>query len=284
MKHNADHNKLKLRIMVIILGLSVAMMLYFAVSLVLEVYRNRQGEAFYASLSVDFIPRPALPTLPPLNNNGNAGLAVGSGGEENTGAELEEPKVFVPFLDFDELRKEFPNIIGWIQSEGTVINYPIVQGADNDFYLTRLPNGTRHQFGSIFLDYRNAADLSDTGSSIYGHNMRGDDMFGSLQRYRNQQYFENHASMFIFTPTANYMLVLFAGYQLDSRFEAPPMGFGGEAEFDRFVADIRRRSVFRSNVEVRYGDRLVFLCTCVYAGTSPQRFIIAGKLVELGEI
>ncbi|MCL2386593.1 MAG: class B sortase [Defluviitaleaceae bacterium] len=265
-------SKTKIRILYAVLGVIIVIMAFFGISLAVEMHTDRQGRAFNAALPVDFIPRETV-QLP--NPDSEVRLFA-----EIISVEEEEEIAFVPLVDFDEMRNQFPSIVAWIQSEGTVINYPIVQGEDNDFYLDRLPNRQRHPWGSIFLDYRNAIDFSDSSILIYGHNMRSGDMFGSLKYYANQAHFEEHSTMLIFTPTNNFVLELFAGYLLDSAFEVPPMYFTDEEHFYSFVNNIRRRSIFQSEVEVNYGDRLVFLCTCTTGGNINERLIIVGRLVE----
>jgi len=266
-----NHNKNKIRALFIVLGLSVGAMVFFAGSLLWELYTVGQGQAFYASLSVEVKPRivHTAQTRPSI------------GGEAFQAPEYEPEDEAAPFVDFDAMREIFPDIVAWIQSEGTVINYPIVQGRDNDYYLYRLADGTRHSMGSIFLDYRNAADFSEQSIVIYGHDMRSGDKFGSFRHYSNQQYFEQHSTMFIFTPERDFELVLFAGYVLDSAFEVPPMSFRDLAAFESFIADIRRRSIFKSDVEIGFEDQLVFLATCTTSGSVNERLIIVGKLVEL---
>jgi len=235
-------------------------MVGFAAALVLDLLTIGQGQSFYADQSIEFRPRTQ---------------ASPSGSIQLTQAnETEEP-----FVDFDEMREIFPSIVAWIQSEWTVINYPIVQGGDNDHYLYRLADGRSHIMGSIFLDYRNVPDFSDQSIIIYGHDMRSGDMFGSLRHYTDQDYFEAHSSMFIFTPEQDFELLLFSGYVIDSAYEVPPMHFADQEDFDRFVSDIKRRSIFSSDVEVSFGDQIVFLATCTPNNLENERLIIAGKLV-----
>lgn len=254
-------NKTKLIILYIILALSLATMAFFGVYLIIEMQTTRQGQAFYDSISVEFKPRltPAAQAPIPL--------------------EVEES--FTPFIDFVAKQENFPDIVAWIQSEGTTINYPIVQGDDNDFYLHHLPDKSRHRMGSVFMDYRNSPNFLDRATIIYGHDMASGDIFGSLRHYASQSYFEQHSSMFIFTPYSNYQLLLFGGYILDSAYEIPPMHFSGADDFYSYIADIRRRSIFTSYVEVSYGDRIVFLATCVADGAISDRLIIAGILLEI---
>jgi SrtB family sortase len=277
--------KIKIIALVSVLIISVGAMLAFGIALFIDQYNNRQGEDFYAHatavLSINTVPRRPPPTAsPPPANSGleNGDAIAGLDGYTAT------PKPFTPMLDFNAARQLYPDIVGWIQSEGTLIDYPIVQYTDNDFYLSRLPDRSRNALGSIYLDYRNPADFSGSHILIYGHNTATGTIFGSLKHYADQQYYERHPSVYIFTPHANYMVVLFAGYLLDSSVEHPPMHFNNEAEFDAYMADIRSRSTFRSNVEVAYGEPLVFLATCQESRTRASadwRRVIVGKLVKM---
>jgi sortase B len=262
-------NKFKLRVLYAFLVISLGLVIYFGVSLFLELNTQRTGREFFAAMPVEFVPRDVL--------NAPRGDSVHIFHE--TREDDPEP-VFVPFVDFDALRVDFPSIVGWIQSEGTVINYPIVQGPDNDFYLYRLPDGTRHAWGSIFLDFRNAADFSDEVIKIYGHNMRSGDKFGSLKYYASQLYFHNHPTMFIFTPYNHFVLEIFAGYFLDSSLEVPPMVFSDAEHFYEYIIDIRSRSIFTSLLNISFGDQIVLLCTCTESSNQNERLIIAGRLVE----
>jgi len=263
--------KTKMRILVGTLILSIAAMVFFAIALVLDLHTTRQGQTFFedVALSVFVAPRPDINQTTPES------VQLVLTGEEMT-------QIATPHIDFDTMRQDFPNIIGWIQSAGTNINYPLMQGTDNDFYLHHLPNGTRNRMGSIFLDYRHSADFSSGNFLIYGHNMASGDKFSSLRNYASQAFFNDHSSMFLVTPEQNFLLGVVATYTIDSTQEHPPSYFIDEAHFDSFMADIRRRSPLRSDVAVNYGDQLVFLVTCIYADTtSPWRRIVVARLIEL---
>ena len=86
------------------------------------------------------------------------------------------------------------------------INYPIVLGPDNYFYLTRLPDKTPNRLGSIFMEYKNKPDFSDDTTVLFGHNMLDDSMFAPLEYYREQWYYDEHPSLYIFTPDDTFRL------------------------------------------------------------------------------
>ena len=115
-------------------------------------------------------------------------------------------------VDFETLRSQNPDIIGWIYSPDTPINYPIAQSEDNDYYLRRLTDGTRNTAGTIFVDFRNAPDFSDRNTLVYGHNMKNDTMFGTLSEYGRQSYYEAHRELWLLTPEQTFRLEPIAGF------------------------------------------------------------------------
>lgn len=97
----------------------------------------------------------------------------------------------------EEVSEETPdllpeNAVAWITLDGTTIDYPVMQ-ADNNFeYLSKDPEGNYSVSGSIFLDCRNAPDLSESYLLVYGHHMSGELMFGALDRFFDPDYFNTH--------------------------------------------------------------------------------------------
>lgn len=115
-------------------------------------------------------------------------------------------------IDFESLLRVNEDVVGWIYNENTPINYPIVQAGDNDYYLYRMIDKNYNGAGSIFMDYRNNKDFSDLNTLIYGHNMKNDSMFGTLSKYQNQEYYEEHPVIYIITPDQSYHMELMAGF------------------------------------------------------------------------
>lgn len=105
--------------------------------------------------------------------------------------EIAEPKVIEKSfgISWKELRSINPEIRGWITVPGANISYPIVQGKDDEFYLTHSVEGTKSPFGSIFLGCGHNGDFSDTHSLVYGHNMEGHMMFANLNCYERRGFF-----------------------------------------------------------------------------------------------
>lgn len=133
-----------------------------------------------------------------------------------------------PQVDFEALRNINPDVIGWIYIEGTDINYPIVQGKENNDYLRRMFDGTPNHAGSIFLDSRCSAALTDAHSIIYGHHMKNTTMFSELEQYKQQAFYDTHTWGWLITPEAHYKLQFFAGYVAETDADAWDLDLAGE--------------------------------------------------------
>lgn len=86
------------------------------------------------------------------------------------------------------------DVVAWLTVDDTNIDYPVLQGNDNTEYLNKDPFGKYSLSGSIFLDARNAPDFSDSYSLIYGHHMEYGKMFGALDDFLDEEYFDAHTT------------------------------------------------------------------------------------------
>ena len=195
-----------------------------------------------------------------------------------TASQAEAAVVSIPIeVDFEELRSISPNVAGWLYCPDTPINYPVMQGQNNHYYLKHLMNGQSNSAGSLFMDYRNSADLSDWNSIIYGHNMKNGTMFGCLAQYKDQAYFEEHSRMFLLTPEQNYVIELMAGFVTRADAELYSAFRADAAKRERFIQNWLEESSFVSGVSPLPEDRLITLSTCSYDFTN-ARYVLIGVL------
>ena len=164
----------------------------------------------------------------------------------------------------------------WIQCEGTPIDYPVMQGTDNEYYLYHLPDGTPNGLGSIFMDYQNDPGLQDDNTILYGHHMQNGSMFASIDQYKDQSYFNQHPSLTLSTPEETYRVDLFAGY-VGEGSKPLPIHFGTEGEYSSFIQEVKEKSTFESNMEVTVQDHILTMVTCDY-DFSDARYILFGKI------
>ena len=126
--------------------------------------------------------------------------------EDDKEGEKQEETVTV---DFASLQAINPDIVAWLRIPG-VLEYPVVRGTDNSYYLNHTVQKTYNIAGSIFLDYRNERDFSDSKNLIYGHNMKDGSMFHVLRNYQDIDFFQEHTDMEIYLPdgrTLNYQII-----------------------------------------------------------------------------
>lgn len=185
-------------------------------------------------------------------------------------------------VDVAGLQARYPDIKGWIVLDGTQIDYPIVQAKDNDYYLYRLYDGTQNANGSIFMDCRNTGIFLDDNTVIYGHNMQSGIMFAVLNRYKSQQFFEEHPTMVISTADGDYLAELICGTVEDGNNPFVQYHFNSFEDMEDYVNQRREQSSFQSEVRLQPGDKLLTLCTCTYELFN-GRFMLIAKVSEMYE-
>ena len=191
--------------------------------------------------------------------------------------DVTKPSVHV---DFDALTAINPQVIAWLCSGDGIINYPVVRGTDNEYYLDHLIDGTVNRNGSLFMDFRNEADFTDQNTFIYGHNMLDGTMFASLSRYSETGYYEAHPSILLVTPEKSYSLQVFGGCVVPGNSDVYQLSFRDEADFAAYLEKIRTLSEFSTPVEVGQKDRIVTLSTCAY-NYEDARYALFCKLMPM---
>lgn len=194
--------------------------------------------------------------------------------EENAEAQSSEPAAehqqgsqFEAVWDsLDQLKSQNGDLIGWLTMEGTEIDYPVVQAADNDYYLRRGFDGSKLYTGTLFMDYQCRPDCGGLYSIIYGHNIKSGMMFQCLGDYQKQDYFTAHQYGWYVTPEAAYRLEALALCLTDT--ESPLVAPPGENIRDDLTAitqEINEKAVqLADGAALREDDHLLVLSTCAY--------------------
>ena len=123
--------------------------------------------------------------------------------EKEDGGQTEnqnKPEENLPEIDFDGLRAINEDIVAWIQIPGIGVDYPVVQGKDNEHYLHYTFDGKANKAGSIFLDYRNRAEFTDSKVILYGHNMKDGSMFSNLKKYQDAGFRKEQGGVLVYLP------------------------------------------------------------------------------------
>lgn len=182
--------------------------------------------------------------------------------------------------DFEILLQWNPDITGWIWSPGADIDYPVVQGSDNNYYLNHMVNGERSIIGSIFMESLNQKEFQDDVTILYGHHITGGQIFSSLSGYKTQSYYEEHPILYLYTPDQDYRVDLFAGEILDGKKGSFPIIFESTDARERWLKKLLVSSTFKSPVAVEEHDRILVLCTCSYEYNN-ARYAVYGVLSDM---
>ena len=161
----------------------------------------------------------------------------------------------------------------WLNVEGTNIDYPVVQGSDNDFYLNHDFNKNYLPAGSIFLDYRNDFK-TDSNNVIYGHHMRNSTMFGQMEKFKDKEFFENNKIITLKTDDDTYEYEIFAIGVYDADFAYNDVGFTDEEDFNKFLNKILSKSMHSRDI-VSSKDQIITLSTCSYEYDNARTAIFA---------
>lgn len=193
-----------------------------------------------------------------------------------------DPKQFTGVVDWKALKKVNPDVQGWLYQKGTVINYPVVQGTDNDTYLHTRFDKQWSGGGTLFVDYRMEKDFRGFNSIIYGHHMKDGSMFRSIRGYTKEEgYYDKHKTLELATPHGNYHLVVFSAFITKATDENTYKMTYDEAEKQAYIDRAWEKSelpITRDSVDVTKDDRLVTLSTCAY-DYEEARYIVMCKMV-----
>lgn len=185
-------------------------------------------------------------------------------------AELEQ-------MDLEALREVNPDVVGWIRIPDTEINYPLMQGEDNEYYLERTWNDQKSVTGSIFLEHLNSAALTDFNTIVYGHNMQNGSMFAGIRKFNTQQYWEDHPYVYIRSDLGVYRYEIFSSYLADVDGSTYGLAFSQEETRTRFLANARENSVIETNISPEATDRILTLSTCSGMGYT-TRWVVHARL------
>lgn len=197
-------------------------------------------------------------------------------------ASQEDPLEQYPMRrQFEELNKVNQDIVGWVSVEGTKLHNPVLQAEDNDFYLNRNFTRESSRAGSVFMDFRNDIKDMSQNTVLYGHAMKNDTMFGSLKKFGNQDYADEHSIIYVDTLYEGYDIEVFAAYETTIDFYYIETDFQTNEDFSEFLGEVESRSLIDMPVEVGQGDRIVTLSTCNNSVNSKdKRYVVQGKLVK----
>ena len=178
-------------------------------------------------------------------------------------------------------------MIGWIQIEGTSIDYPVMQTpADPTYYLKHDFEKNYTDYGCPFMQTDCDALAPSDNLIINGHNMKDGSMFADLAKYRSKDFWQNHKTVWFATELGSSAYEIFAvihtAVQADAADAFPFYRFVDAAaseEFADYVSACKARALYDTGISAQYGDKLLTLSTCDNI-TDNGRWLVIAKQTE----
>ena len=186
-------------------------------------------------------------------------------------------------IDFKALKEKNSDIVAYLKVNNTNIDYVVVKGNDNKFYLKHNLYKEYNKLGWIFMDYHNRLDGTDKNIVIYGHNTANKSMFGTLRNIVKKEWYTNPDNYIINLVLEDKLLTyqVFSTYTIKVEDYYINTIFKDNTEFNKFINTLKKRSVYNYGVNVNGEDSILTLSTCTNNGKS--RMVLHAKLIDLGE-
>lgn len=227
-----------------------------------------------------------LETQEKANNSSNDIETKNNEADGNTSKNIENNNIETTerMLKVKKLQKENDDIVGWLEIEDTNINYPVLQGDDNEFYLNRNYKKEKSEKGSIFLDAKYNWNIPSNNLLIYGHNIINGLMFQDLLKYESQDFYKKHPNIRFTTEKDDKEYEIISVFKSRVYYKAEKNVFRyydfinakKEEDYMEFVKNAKKASIYDIEVTAKYGDELITLITCSYH-IEDGRFVVIGK-------
>ena len=185
-----------------------------------------------------------------------------------------------------EMQKNYKNIKAWIKIDDTKINYPVVQGEDNEYYLNHNYKNEKNKCGSIFLKNKSIIDNSNSNLIIYGHYMKNGEMFGGLKNYAKKDYYEKHKTITFVTDKEVREYEIFAAFKSRVFYKKEKnvfrfydgINFENENEYNSYVENVKKIQLYDTGISAEYGEQLLTMITCEYSQDYGRMVVVAKRI------
>lgn len=251
--------------------LILTIFIIFGTALVIRLMELQHGNEFYEQIEEKkkLPPTHAAAPSPPVTSVVQP--AVPKDKEHEPGS----PIIHELSLHLAQFAGEYHDAAIWLQLPDTSLDYPVMLGVDNQFYLNHLPDGSKNALGSLFLDCRTNED--SVHLIVYGHNGSGRKMFGLLKQYESQDYFLEHKTLTVATSDAIYVCPIFSVRRVEADGDAYRLEFEDNDSLISYINQAAAESLYQIDVELEDAARVLTLSTCT--GWRNQRFIVQALIL-----
>ena len=189
-------------------------------------------------------------------------------------------------IQVKSLKQENSDIVGFLEIENTNISYPVVQGNDNEYYMTHNYKKEKSKNGSIFLDKDYDWNIVENNYLIYGHNLNNGTMFQELLKYENENYYKEHPTILFTTIDEEQTFDIISVFKSKVYYTSDNVfkyyffiNPKTEEKYNDYIKNIKQESLYKIEKTANYGTQLITLSTCSYH-VKDGRFVIVGAKVE----
>ena len=187
-------------------------------------------------------------------------------------------------LQIEKLQEQNSDIVGWIEVEGTNINYPVLQGEDNSYYMNHNYKKEENTYGSIFLDKDYDWSIPSSNLLLYGHNLQNGELFHDILNYKDKSYYEEHPVIRFTTEKEDSEFEIISAFYSRVYYKSETNVFryyyfinaDNEEEYNEFIENAKESSIYDTGKTAEYGDQLITLSTCSYH-TEDGRFAVVAR-------
>ena len=195
-----------------------------------------------------------------------------------------EEKTVLPELA--ELFQQNSDLAGWIRIEDTNINYPVMHTPDNpDFYLKHGFDKEYSDYGCPYVQDNCDVQLPSDNVILYGHHMKNGSMFPDLEKFKNQDFWQEHKTFFFNTVTDRYEYEIVAVFKTFVYSDSPEsfkyyhfVNAETPEDFSAFIDRCKELAIYDTGVSAEYGDKLITLSTCEYSRTNGRLVVVAKRV------
>ena len=199
--------------------------------------------------------------------------------------ELDEDKILPELQAIYERNND---LVGWIKIDDTVVDYPVIQSDDSEFYLNHDFDREENVNGQIILDPKCDPYTPSYNLVISGHHMNNGSMFGGLPQYRDYSYWQTHKIVEFDNLMERKQYVIFAAFY-SADYDEYEEGFRYNADIQykidaaQWLEEIRENQIYDTEIDAQFGDEFVTLTTCDRSRRQDGRFVLVCSRIREGE-
>jgi len=179
--------------------------------------------------------------------------------------------------DISALKSVNEDVVGWILIPDSPVNYPLLQGDDNHYYLKYTWDNKRSDVGAIYLDSTVDPALNDFHTIVYGHNLVNGTMFSTVLNYADQEYYNSHPYIYLSSDGNVYRYEIYSAYEADIVSNTYRLGFKNTQDKTDFIDMGLELSVIETGVVPKPTDRVITISTCMNFGYD-TRWVVHARL------